>query len=120
MGFADSLAEREANRLVELHRLAILDSGSEREFDVIALAAAALFDAPIVLISLIDKHRQWFKAAIGLELRETTRDVAFCAHAIEAPQRVMVVPDAALDVRFAANPLVTGERAFERMPAPRS
>ena len=60
------------------------------------------------MISLVDKDRQWFKARVGLGPTETSRDCAFCAHAIleETP---MVIPDALSDNRFADNPLVTSE-----------
>jgi PAS domain S-box-containing protein len=62
----------------------------------------------MALISLVDRDRQWFKARVGVGLAETRRDIAFCAHAI-AGDGVLVVPDARADVRFATNPLVTGE-----------
>jgi GAF domain-containing protein len=67
-----------------------------------------MFSAPISLVSLIDTHRQWFKSAHGLHVRETARDVAFCAHTILGTD-VMVVPNATQDARFSANPFVTGE-----------
>ncbi len=70
--------------------------------------AADLFDVPIALVSLVDKDRQWFKSCIGLGVAETGRDVSFCAHAILSDD-VLVVPDAAVDERFATNPVVTGE-----------
>src|SRR5262245_40773520 len=61
------------------------------------------------MISLVDRDRQWFKAHVGLHLGETSRDVAFCAHAILKPAELLIVPDATKDGRFADNPLVTGE-----------
>ncbi len=63
---------------------------------------------PIALISLIDAERQWFKSGHGLTTRQTSRDLAFCAHAVR--QRAdLVVPDTWLDDRFADHPLVLGE-----------
>jgi GAF domain-containing protein len=58
---------------------------------------------------LLDGDRQWFKSRVGTQLRETPREHAFCSHAIQSPQQVMVVNDASIDQRFADNPLVTGE-----------
>lgn len=64
---------------------------------------------PIVIISLLDTDRQWFKSRVGLAAPQTSRDVAFCAYTIlEETPRVMVVPDAYLDERFRENPLVLG------------
>ena len=62
---------------------------------------------PIAAVSLVDSDRQWFKSCVGLDVSETSREVSFCTHTIKA--RVpMHIPDAAADVRFAANPLVVG------------
>jgi phosphoribosyl 1,2-cyclic phosphodiesterase len=98
----------ETRRLTALRRLAILDSEPEERFDRITRIAAAMFDVPIALVSLVDEDRQWFKSCVGLDVQETSRDVAFCAHAI-LDSNVMVVPDTFLDPRFADNPLVTDE-----------
>ncbi len=91
-----------------LHSLKVLDTLPESEFDGLVATAADLLEAPIVLVSLVDKHRQWFKAKVGLDICETTRDAAFCAHAI-LQDEPLIVPDATLDERFSDNPLVTGE-----------
>jgi len=86
--------------------LGILDTPQEAEFDAAVRAAALVCDAPIALVSLVDRQRQWFKACYGLSgVEETERDVAFCAHAI-CQNATLVVPDALLDPRFARNPLV--------------
>ncbi len=97
----------EAERLAALRSYDILDTACETAFDDIADIARQLLRAPIGLVTLIDAERQWFKANLGLDFRQTPRDQAFCAHAIlgSAP---LVVPDATQDVRFADNPLVTG------------
>lgn len=98
----------EAQRLAELKRLQVLDSFEEQAFDDITRMAADICGTPIALISLIDADRQWFKSRLGLQVSETPREVAFCAHAILKPEETMVVNDAAQDARFVDNPLVTG------------
>lgn len=97
----------EAERLAALHRLRILDTEPEERFDRISRLAASLVQAPISLVTLIDRDRQWFKAAWGLDIRSTPRKVAFAAHAI-AGTEPLVVPDATGDSRFSDNPFVTG------------
>ena len=86
----------------------VLDTLPEQEFDDLVRIAAEICDTPIALISLVDDRRQWFKARLGLEAGETPRAVAFCHHAIQRPEEVMVVEDATRDDRFENNPLVTG------------
>ena len=98
----------EEERALSLEHLDVLDSASEKAFDDIVLLATTLCDAPIALVSLVDRERQWFKACVGLEVQETHRDLAFCGHAILDPAQVLVVEDAALDPRFAYSPLVLG------------
>lgn len=95
----------ESLRLRELQRHQLLDREGDHHFDRIVKLASAIFDMPIALISLVDQDRQWFLSRKGLEVSETPREVAFCAHTI-AGNEVMVVPDALLDERFSSNPLV--------------
>jgi phosphoribosyl 1,2-cyclic phosphodiesterase/DNA-binding response OmpR family regulator len=102
------LPENETARLAALEELEILDTTPEERFDRIVRIASEAFEVPIVLVSLVDRDRQWFKSCIGLNVKETPRDMAFCAHAI-LKDEVLIVPDAFLDPRFADNPLVTGE-----------
>lgn len=97
----------EETRLATLHRLHLLDTPPEERFDRLTRLGAALFDVPVVLVSLIDRDRQWFKSAHGGEVGETSREVSFCAHAV-ASRAPLVVPDTLLDPRFADNPVVTG------------
>ncbi|WP_233888324.1 PAS domain S-box protein [Paraburkholderia flagellata] len=94
-------------RLRALRQLDILDTDPEEAFDRISRLAAFAFDMPIVLISLVDEDRQWFKSHHGLAACETPRSVSFCAHAVLS-KRMLVVEDALDDERFLDNPLVTG------------
>ncbi|MBU4460832.1 MAG: PAS domain S-box protein [Verrucomicrobia bacterium] len=95
-------------RLGVLHDQAVLDTPPEARFDRITAMAAAHFNAPIALVSLVDTDRQWFKSCIGLDVRETERGWAFCDHAIRLGEHaVLVVEDATRDPRFQNNPLVT-------------
>ena len=98
----------EATRQTALDSYSIIDTESDQRFDNLVELARTLFGVPVALLSLIDRDRQWFKAAAGVDIRETPREHSFCAHAIGQPAAVMVIEDAQLDPRFADNPLVTG------------
>ena len=97
----------ETQRLIALHCLKILDTPQSETFDRVTRRAGQAQRAPIVLVSLVDQQRQWFKSRIGLPLAQTSRDVSFCGHAVFAGNP-LVVPDAMADARFVNNPLVTG------------
>ncbi|SHF18790.1 Two-component sensor histidine kinase, contains HisKA and HATPase domains [Kaistia soli DSM 19436] len=97
----------EARRIAALHRYDILDTPTEREFDEVVRVVSAICNAPISVINLIDEHRQWFKAEVGLGVRETPLPASICAHAI-LQDDFMLVPDTLDDIRFAGNPLVLG------------
>ena len=99
----------EEERVLSLEHLGILDSAPEQNFDDVVRLATTLCDTPIALVSLVDRERQWFKACLGLDVRETHRDLAFCAHAILDPADMLVVEDALLDPRFQHSALVLGE-----------
>ena len=101
-------AAREAERLHALARYEILDTVPEDAFDDIARVAALLCEAPSALITLIDQDRQWFKARVNFDKRETPRTIAICDYTIRT-RDVLVVEDAERDPRFATNPLVVGE-----------
>ncbi|HZF44660.1 MAG TPA: GAF domain-containing protein [Sphingomonadaceae bacterium] len=97
----------QAERLEALAGYDILDSPREPEFDGIVRLAANVFEAPIAVVNLIAQDRQCFRAEVGIGANELPLDVSICAQAMLQP-RIFVVPDSAKDVRFASNPLVTG------------
>ncbi len=106
---AASIPNNEKERLSKLYEYSLLDTLEEEEYEQITAMAAKICGVPISLISLIDKDRQWFKSKVGLEVSETPREYAFCGHAINEPEKTMVVPDSRKDERFSDNPLVTSE-----------
>ncbi len=102
------IPENEAQRLAALQQYEVLDTGAEEDFNDIVQLASQICETPISLITLVDSNRQWFKAKVGLDVPETSRDVAFCAHALTSDD-IFVVPDASKDDRFFDNPLVTDD-----------
>lgn len=84
-----------------------MDTEDDPAFDRITGMASRIFDVPIVLVTLLDERRQWFKSASGLDISETPRSHAFCSYTIY-DRTTLVIEDARRDPRTAANPLVTG------------
>ncbi|WP_296313764.1 EAL domain-containing protein [Pseudomonas sp.] len=108
----------EGERLAALDEYQLVEDDSTLKLDAIVELASKLFDVPTVLVSIVERDRQFFTARKGLEVCETGRDVSFCAHALERDD-MLVVPDAKLDARFAQNPLVLGApfiRFYAGMP----
>lgn len=108
MNEAGAIARRERERLAALARYGVLDTPREAGFDQLAELASRLCNAPIAVVNLIGADRQWFKAEVGLGVRETPLDVSFCRHFLQGPG-LTVIPDTAADPRFACNPQVTGK-----------
>ena len=98
----------EVHRIGVLWNYGVLDTPREQALDDLTALAAQICGAPIAAISLIDEHRQWFKATVGWEIVETPRDISFCGHAVHQ-RDLFIVPDASQDERFRDNPLVTGQ-----------
>jgi signal transduction histidine kinase len=112
------IPKNEGERLEELHRLNILDSQQEKDFDDIVELVSIICEVPISLVTLIDEDRQWFKSKKGLEIDSTNRDISFCGHAINHDE-VFIIENAVADERFYDNPLVKGDpniRFYAGMP----
>src|SRR3954471_10425849 len=98
----------ETARLAALARYRVLDTEPERGFDDLTLLASQICGTPMALITLVDTDRQWFKSRVGVTVTETSRSIAFCAHAIEQ-RDLFVISDTLSDAKFRDNPLVTAE-----------
>jgi GAF domain-containing protein len=100
--------DSEDERLAAVHRLDVLDTPPEESFDRITRLAKTVLGMPIVVVSLVDRDRQWFKSIQGFGLSETVREISFCTHTIQRNEP-LIVNDAAADPRFCDSPLVRGE-----------
>lgn len=99
----------DSERVDSLRSYSILDTLPEEDYDNLTAIAASICNTPVSLVSLIDEGRQWFKSTHGLDVSETAREFAFCAHAINDQSNILAVPDTRTDDRFSDNPFVTGE-----------
>ncbi|MEO3864825.1 PAS domain-containing protein [Rheinheimera fenheensis] len=104
---APDTPQHETLRLKALADTTLLDTPAEPRFERLTALVKQCLHTDIVLVSLVDAERQWFKSRQGLDACETGRDISFCGHAILSDD-ILEVPDALLDSRFADNPLVTG------------
>ncbi len=114
-----SRSVQEQQRQHALDRYHVVDTLPATVYDDLVQVAAALCGTPIAVVSLIDRDRQWFKARLGLEDHETTRDTAVCDHAIRQPDELLEIQDLSEDARFNQFPIVTGDlkaRFYAGMP----
>lgn len=100
---------KEKERLAALESYSILDTLPEEDYNSLTAIAAEICGTPISLVSLLDNDRQWFKSRFGLDVSETPKEYAFCAHAINEEEDIFIVQDSRTDERFHDNPLVVGE-----------
>lgn len=103
------IPENEIERLKELESYQIIGEMEDFDYDFLTQMASEICGTKISLISLITDEKQWFLSHNGLEARETPKEFAFCAHAINRPEEVFIIEDSRKDERFYDNPLVTGD-----------
>jgi signal transduction histidine kinase len=118
---------QEQQRLATLIELGLLETGSIPVFEEATQTAAHFLKAPICILGLLDRDRQWLKSAIGLsrmglmnELassRQLPRHEAFCSHVVESRQ-VLVIPDTTTHPTFATSVLTQryGIQAYLGVP----
>ncbi|MDC8001759.1 GAF domain-containing sensor histidine kinase [Aequorivita todarodis] len=104
--------DNEKERVAELKKYNLLDTLSENDFDNITALVAAICEVPISLITLLDSDRNFFKSHFGLDFNQSPRNISFCGHAILQDEEIFIVEDAANDLRFKDNPLVTEANAL--------
>ena len=107
----ENTAASNVSRLAKLHGLDVLDSGTEQVYEEITSLTAEVCDAPICLISLVEKDRQWFKSEVGIGLEETKIEQSICAHAVEQNE-YLEIEDTQADPRTVGNTLCQGDKAI--------
>ncbi len=107
MGEGAPIPANEAERLKQVEKYCHVDAGDDEVFDKIVQMASAYYSTPIALISIVDRHQQWFRARVGIKETQTPRAVSFCAYSTLDNSKLEVL-DATRDPRFKNNPLVTG------------
>jgi GAF domain-containing protein len=101
----DQQTWNETDRLNALREYDILDTPFEQNFDEIVQLASQICETPVSLVTLIDADQQWFKAAVGTEIRQMPLNMAFCTKAIKQTN-LFTIEDASKDPDFQNNPLV--------------
>ena len=92
-------SNRELERLASLHKYRILDTPSERVYDLIVQLAAREYEVPLAVLTFVDHDRVWTKAQYGLYLPAASREESFCARTILS-EAGLFVRDAREDPRF--------------------
>ena len=107
----ENISVTNVSRLAKLHELAVLDSGAEQVYEEITSLTSEVCDAPMCLISLVEKDRQWFKSEVGIGLEETKIEQSICAHAVEQND-YLEIEDTQADPRTVRNTLCQGDKAI--------
>ena len=110
--------ENEADRQIAVEKYKILDTLEEEPYDNITTLMSYICNAPISLITLLDKDRNYLKSHKGVPFSESPRNISFCGHAINSKAAITVIEDAREDERFKGNPLVDEYKAIFYAGAP--
>ena len=102
-------ADDEKSRVKTLPGCAALHAEPDATIDELARLAAEICGTPMAAVTLIDNQWQWFKARVGIDVKDLPREEALCAHALERSGEILEIADARNDPRFAGLPLVTGK-----------
>lgn len=98
----------ESARIDEVMKFLNLDITHRQELKDITKLATQLCDKPISLITLLGKDDNYIKAATGISVEISPRNISFCQYGINN-ENVLVIPDATQDERFIDNPMVTAD-----------
>ena len=88
----------EEDRIANLKKYEVLDTPADGSFDKFTRLAAEILDMPIVIVSLVDSDRIWFKSKHGLDVQQIDRAPGLCSSAILSDD-IYLVEDAKKDVR---------------------
>lgn len=82
-------------RLEVLRRLAILTDEGSAPLDRLTAAAKEALNVPVVLLTLVDEERQFFKCQVGLPepwatKRETPFTHSFCRHVVDLSEPLVI------------------------------
>lgn len=98
---------REHARQQEVDELDIVDTSLDDALDTLAALAQRVFRTEAAEVNIVDRDRTWNRAKAGGPRTEAPREDSFCSVTIQG-WGSLLVEDAQLDARFAANPYVVG------------
>ncbi|WP_282086708.1 GAF domain-containing sensor histidine kinase [Aquimarina algiphila] len=113
-----SIPKNEKERLAAVEKYQLLETLPEEDYDNITSLVSYICDAPISLITLLDKDRNFLKSHHGVPFSESPREISFCGHAINSNDTITIIEDSRKDKRFFNNPLVTEHQAIFYAGAP--
>ena len=103
------IQDDDAKRVEILKLYNIHGTKEGKEYDHVAKLASLICGTKVSLVSFIDSNSQWFKAHVGTELNQNTRELAICSHAINDTKNITYISNMSKDIRFKYHPMVKGE-----------